>query len=233
VTGTAGRKLSWSDLRGARAGVWGLGREGMANIRKLRALGVEPVLVDDRPEAVAINGWPVLATGSGGLAALSAASAPARAAASAASEAPELGRAIAGLPGSSPLTAEGETSAPALRREASTGADPALGRAAGVVPFRTTARATPAPRMRRPIRACAGREDQSEERRRGLRFRAAGFLDACRRGVEAFCTGITIRRAAARYKRPRCPTPQRASVRRRLSARTDIASISPQRKPGL
>ena len=30
--------LSWSDLAGARVGVWGLGREGHANLRKLRAL---------------------------------------------------------------------------------------------------------------------------------------------------------------------------------------------------
>jgi UDP-N-acetylmuramoyl-L-alanine---L-glutamate ligase len=58
-------KLSWSDLPGARVGVWGLGREGHANLRKLQALGVEPVLVDDHP------GDPgVLATGDGGLAAL-------------------------------------------------------------------------------------------------------------------------------------------------------------------
>ena len=58
-------KLSWSDLAGARVGVWGLGHEGHANVRKLRALGVEPVLVDDHP------GQPdVLATGRGGLAAL-------------------------------------------------------------------------------------------------------------------------------------------------------------------
>ena len=41
-------KLSWSDLAGARAGVWGLGREGHASLRKLLALGVEPVLVDDQ-----------------------------------------------------------------------------------------------------------------------------------------------------------------------------------------
>jgi UDP-N-acetylmuramoyl-L-alanine---L-glutamate ligase len=58
-------KLSWSDLPGARVGVWGLGREGQANLRKLRALGVEPVLVDDHP-----SGPDVLATESGGLAAL-------------------------------------------------------------------------------------------------------------------------------------------------------------------
>src|SRR5208337_490402 len=67
-------KLSWSDLAGARVGVWGLGREGHANLRKLMALGVEPVLVDDRPPA-AVDGppvlsRPVLATGDGGLAAL-------------------------------------------------------------------------------------------------------------------------------------------------------------------
>lgn len=58
-------KLSWSDLPGARVGVWGLGREGHANLRKLRSLGVEPVLVDDHP-----GDRDVVATGDGGLAAL-------------------------------------------------------------------------------------------------------------------------------------------------------------------
>jgi UDP-N-acetylmuramoyl-L-alanine---L-glutamate ligase len=58
-------KLSWSSLPGARVGIWGLGREGQANLRKLRALGVEPVLVDDHPSEP-----DVLATESGGLAAL-------------------------------------------------------------------------------------------------------------------------------------------------------------------
>jgi UDP-N-acetylmuramoyl-L-alanine---L-glutamate ligase len=62
-------KLSWSDLAGARVGVWGLGREGHANLRKLLALGVEPVLVDDRP-AGPVDGRPVLAIADGGLAAL-------------------------------------------------------------------------------------------------------------------------------------------------------------------
>jgi UDP-N-acetylmuramoyl-L-alanine---L-glutamate ligase len=62
-------KLSWSDLAGTRAGIWGLGREGHANLRKLLALGVEPVLVDDRP-AGPVDGRPVLATADGGLAAL-------------------------------------------------------------------------------------------------------------------------------------------------------------------
>ena len=69
---TAARpKLSWSDLAGARVGVWGLGREGHANLRKLLALGVEPVLVDDHPPAKADTGGRlVLATDDGGLAAL-------------------------------------------------------------------------------------------------------------------------------------------------------------------
>jgi UDP-N-acetylmuramoylalanine--D-glutamate ligase len=62
-------KLSWSDLAGARVGVWGLGREGHANLRKLRALGAEPILVDDHPSPAA-SGQQVLATGDGGLAAL-------------------------------------------------------------------------------------------------------------------------------------------------------------------
>jgi UDP-N-acetylmuramoylalanine--D-glutamate ligase len=67
---SARSKLAWSDLRGARAGVWGLGREGMANLRKLRSLGVEPVLVDDKPVPGGVAGQPVLATSEGGLAAL-------------------------------------------------------------------------------------------------------------------------------------------------------------------
>ena len=82
-------KLSWSDLAGARVGVWGLGREGHANLRKLLTLDAEPVLVDDQPAGAAQagtvqastvqagtvqlgtgDGRPVLATGDGGLAAL-------------------------------------------------------------------------------------------------------------------------------------------------------------------
>jgi len=66
-------KLSWSDLAGARVGVWGLGREGHANLRKLLALGVEPVLVDDAPAgpvALPDRSLPVLATGDTGLTAL-------------------------------------------------------------------------------------------------------------------------------------------------------------------
>ena len=60
--------LGWSDLAGARVGVWGLGREGGASLRKLRALGVEPVLVDDAPKPAEEPG--ILATADGGLDAL-------------------------------------------------------------------------------------------------------------------------------------------------------------------
>jgi UDP-N-acetylmuramoylalanine--D-glutamate ligase len=63
-------KLAWSDLRDARVGLWGLGREGSANLRKLRAMGNEPVLVDDSPSSPAMLGERCLATGSGGLEAL-------------------------------------------------------------------------------------------------------------------------------------------------------------------
>jgi UDP-N-acetylmuramoyl-L-alanine---L-glutamate ligase len=62
--------LGWADLRaaargGARIGVWGLGKEGQATVRKLRALAIDPVLVDDSP-----NDSGVLPTADGGLAAL-------------------------------------------------------------------------------------------------------------------------------------------------------------------
>jgi UDP-N-acetylmuramoyl-L-alanine---L-glutamate ligase len=66
---TRGPKLSWSDLPGARVGLWGLGREGQASLRKLHALGVDPVKVDDNPDP---DDRTVLATGQGGLAALEA-----------------------------------------------------------------------------------------------------------------------------------------------------------------
>jgi len=44
--------ISWTDLRGQRVGVWGLGTEGRANLRKLRSLAIEPVIVDDRAERI-------------------------------------------------------------------------------------------------------------------------------------------------------------------------------------
>ena len=52
---------SWSELAGLRVGVWGLGVEGQANLRRLAELGVAPVVVDDRP------GPGVVATADGGL----------------------------------------------------------------------------------------------------------------------------------------------------------------------
>jgi len=64
--------ICWSDLRGTRAGVWGLGVEGTASLRKLATLGASPVLVDDRPSGPGPDGHPVLATAEGGLAALTA-----------------------------------------------------------------------------------------------------------------------------------------------------------------
>ena len=63
-------KICWSDLRGARVGVWGLGVEGAASLARLRTLGVEPVLVDDRPPPGDVDGLQVFATASSGLAAL-------------------------------------------------------------------------------------------------------------------------------------------------------------------
>jgi UDP-N-acetylmuramoyl-L-alanine---L-glutamate ligase len=62
--------ISWSQLRGARVGVWGLGIEGAANVRKLAELHAVPVLVDDRPAGPGPGGRPVLATQEGGLDAL-------------------------------------------------------------------------------------------------------------------------------------------------------------------
>ena len=63
-------KISWSDLPGSTVGIWGLGVEGDANLRRLRSLGVTPVLVDDRPPVPTIEDLPVLATAEGGLEAL-------------------------------------------------------------------------------------------------------------------------------------------------------------------
>jgi UDP-N-acetylmuramoyl-L-alanine---L-glutamate ligase len=54
--------ISWPELAGRRVGVWGLGIEGRASVRKLRALGVDPVLVDDRPAEAGVR-----ATAEGGL----------------------------------------------------------------------------------------------------------------------------------------------------------------------
>ncbi len=62
--------ISWSDLAGAEVGVWGLGVEGRANVRKLAALGATVVLVDDHPPPDGHGGVRVLRTAGGGLEAL-------------------------------------------------------------------------------------------------------------------------------------------------------------------
>ncbi len=62
--------ISWSALTDASVGVWGLGVEGRASVRRLRLMGVTPVLVDDTPSADHHEGLPVTATADGGLDAL-------------------------------------------------------------------------------------------------------------------------------------------------------------------
>ncbi len=67
MTGSLGH-LGWSDLRGARVGLWGLGVEGQASLRRLRSIDVEPAsLVDDHPSLAELGGRTVLPTGAGGL----------------------------------------------------------------------------------------------------------------------------------------------------------------------
>jgi UDP-N-acetylmuramoylalanine--D-glutamate ligase len=64
------RPISWSALADASVGVWGLGVEGQASIRRVRAMGVTPVLVDDAPATPTLDGLEVLRSDSGGLDAL-------------------------------------------------------------------------------------------------------------------------------------------------------------------
>ena len=70
TTATARPALSWSELTGRRVGLWGLGVEGGASLRRLRRAGAVPVLVDDRPQAPTFGGLRVLETATGGLDAL-------------------------------------------------------------------------------------------------------------------------------------------------------------------
>ena len=62
--------ISWPALADASVGVWGLGVEGQASLRRLTAIGCVPVLVDDQPTASSLDGLEVLTTRSGGLDAL-------------------------------------------------------------------------------------------------------------------------------------------------------------------
>ena len=43
--------ISWSTLTSASVGIWGLGVEGTASLRRLQMSGTTPVLVDDQPSA--------------------------------------------------------------------------------------------------------------------------------------------------------------------------------------
>ena len=63
-------KISWPDLRSARVGIWGLGVEGTASLRKLSTLTDDVVLVDDHPPSDDSSPGHVLATEAGGLDAL-------------------------------------------------------------------------------------------------------------------------------------------------------------------
>jgi UDP-N-acetylmuramoyl-L-alanine---L-glutamate ligase len=64
------RPISWSALADASVGVWGLGVEGQASVRRLRSMGGDAFLVDDAPRTPTLDGHEVLTTGSGGLDAL-------------------------------------------------------------------------------------------------------------------------------------------------------------------
>ncbi len=63
--------VSWADLRSGAVGVWGVGIEGKATLRRLAALGVEPaIVVDDHPPAEPVEGVRVTSTSPEALAAL-------------------------------------------------------------------------------------------------------------------------------------------------------------------
>jgi UDP-N-acetylmuramoyl-L-alanine---L-glutamate ligase len=62
--------ISWSALTSASVGLWGLGIEGRASLRRLESMGPVPVLVDDHPAAATLADREVLATDRGGLNAL-------------------------------------------------------------------------------------------------------------------------------------------------------------------
>ena len=63
-------RISWSALTSASVGLWGLGVEGRASLRRLESMGLVPVLVDDKPAAATLGDLEILATDEGGLQAL-------------------------------------------------------------------------------------------------------------------------------------------------------------------
>ncbi|MGA2210975.1 MAG: UDP-N-acetylmuramoyl-L-alanine--D-glutamate ligase [Acidimicrobiales bacterium] len=62
--------LSWTDLSGARVGVWGLGIEGTANLERLGELGADLVVVEDSPPPETVLGHTVMPLAGGGFEAL-------------------------------------------------------------------------------------------------------------------------------------------------------------------
>ena len=62
--------ISWSALTSASVGLWGLGVEGRASLRRLETMGLVPVLVDDNPAESMLGDLEVLTTAQGGLGAL-------------------------------------------------------------------------------------------------------------------------------------------------------------------
>ena len=62
--------ISWSALTSASVGLWGLGVEGGASLRRLGSMGLTPVLVDDNPAVATLGDLEILATDHGGLEAL-------------------------------------------------------------------------------------------------------------------------------------------------------------------
>lgn len=63
-------QISWSDLRDRKVGLWGLGVEGLASLRRLQLIGASIVLVDDHPSTQELDGLKVLSTLEDGLQAL-------------------------------------------------------------------------------------------------------------------------------------------------------------------
>ena len=62
--------ISWSDLKGCTVGIYGLGREGEANLRAALARDLDPILVDDDPARTEINGRPIISAYPDGINAL-------------------------------------------------------------------------------------------------------------------------------------------------------------------
>lgn len=62
--------ISWSDLSGCTVGIYGLGREGEANLRAALARDLDPILVDDDPARTEISGIPIISSYPDGINAL-------------------------------------------------------------------------------------------------------------------------------------------------------------------